>query len=299
MHAHDRPDRPDPARRARKIVLCHLESIVGLPALNILFNQFGSDIGLVLSSRRFGPPHGGPIRQLARGVRQWGWRLTLWLGFDIIAAQLVGRLARWTRFLRSQPPSLATLPELAERHGSKLIKVANINAPSNLDVVRQFAPDLVLVMNFDQILQPSFIGLARLGVINIHPSLLPKLRGPCPAFWTIAEDHEAGASLHFIEDEKIDAGRVIHQCFVPRLRMWSVGELTTVLFERGAAALPEAIARIEAGPNAGHAQDLRKAEYRSFPNRTAMAMARRQGLRLFRMVQLLRLIGAATGVTRW
>ena len=66
------------------IVLCHLESLVCLPALNRLFAQFGSKIDLVLGSNRFGSSHGGVMRQFLSGVRRMGWRQTLYLGFDIV-----------------------------------------------------------------------------------------------------------------------------------------------------------------------------------------------------------------------
>src|SRR5687768_8190865 len=146
------------------IVLCHLESLVCLPALNRLFAQFGSNIDLVLGSSRFGSSHGGVVRQLVSGVRRMGWRQTLYLGFDIVGAQMVSRVSRWLR-LRARPGSLATLPQLAARHGAHFVEVADVNSAATRELVRDYAPDLVIVMNFDQILQLDFIALPSVGVI--------------------------------------------------------------------------------------------------------------------------------------
>ncbi len=291
---------PGKGEKLQKIVLCHLESLVGLPALNILFAHLGPRIGLVLASHRFGPHHGSVTEQLREGVRRSGWRLTVWLGFDIFAAQTVSQVARWISFIRRESPALATLPELARRHGARFAQVRDVNDAASIDLVRAYAPDLVIVLNFDQILRAQFIALPRLGVINVHPSLLPSLRGPCPAYWALQERRDvSGVSVHLIEDEKIDSGTLIVQSEVIVDRSLSVGELTTRLFELGARALPQAIATLTSNREVGRHQDLTKGAYRGFPDRRAMAASRRQGVRLCRLGHIVRLVAAATGLARW
>ena len=99
----------------RKIAFCHIDSLSCLPALNALFAELGDEIGLVLSSKRFGSRHGGFWEQTTYGFRRYGIPLNLWLGFDLMAVPVVAFFARLLS------PALPTLPALARRHGARLL----------------------------------------------------------------------------------------------------------------------------------------------------------------------------------
>lgn len=279
---------PD-ALDVQRIVLCHLESLTCVPALNRIFDSFGDRIDLVLISRRFDTAHGGFFDQLAASVRKSGIRMTFWLGFDLISAQVVAVVARLLRFLGR--PALETLPALARRHGATLVETGDINGAETLDRLRAYAPDVLVVVNFDQILQPPAITIPRLGAINIHPSLLPDLRGPCPVFWALAEGRTtSGATVHRIEDARIDAGSILRQAERPIDARKSVAEINTDLFLAGAGALGEALAdvaskRTVSPPAAGR--------YRGFPTADEVAEARRAGVRLCGLWYAIRLIAGA------
>jgi len=278
----------------RKIAFCHIDSLCCLPALNAMFAELGGEIGLVLSSKRFGSKHGTFWQQATAGFRRFGIPLNVWLGFDLMSVAVVGFLARLLR------PSLATLPELARRHGAQLIETPDINSTETLAVVQAYAPDFVVVMNFDQILQPPVIALPRIGAVNVHPALLPALRGPCPELWAVAKKLSvSGATVHVIEDQTIDAGRVLARAEVPIEGAPSVGELNTRLFLAGALALPAALAKLEADRRAGEPQKLAEGQYLGYPTAAEMAGFRRAGLRLCRLGHAIHLIAAVLGVARW
>jgi len=286
--------------RTRTIVFCHIDSLCCLPALNAVFAEFGNDIALVLSSRRFGSSHGTFWEQTTAGFRRFGAPLNLWLGFDLISVPIVAWFAHWLSLVTRRPPALATLPELARRHNARLLETPDVNSAETLAAVRACAPDFIVVMNFDQILQPPLIGLPKVAVLNVHPSLLPKLRGPCPVLWVQARrERISGATVHAIEDRTIDAGRIIAQVEVPIDGATSVGELTTQFFLAGARALPAALARLEADRTAGEPQRLSDGQYLGYPTAPQMKDFRRAGLRLCRLRHAARLILAALGVTRW
>jgi len=78
--------------------------------------------------------------------------------------------------------------------------------------IRRMSPDLIVVATFSKIIPKDVISIPRFGVINIHPSLLPKYRGATPTVWALINgEGETGVTAHFIEDEKIDSGRIISQ----------------------------------------------------------------------------------------
>ena len=273
----------------QRIALCHLESLTCLPALNLVFETCGDRIGLVLVSRRFDTAHGGFFDQLTASVRKSGVRMTFWLGFDLISAQVVAVVSRLLRF--AGRPKFETLPALVSRHGAVLVETGDINADVTLDQLRAYTPDVLLAMNFDQILKPPAIAVPRLGAINIHPSLLPALRGPCPVFWALVDGCSAsGATVHRIEDARIDAGAILRQVTRPIDRSRSVADINTELFLAGAGALDGALEDLSAGraantPAAG--------QYRGFPTALEVTEARRAGVRLCGLWYAIRLIAAA------
>ncbi len=71
--------------------------------------------------------------------------------------------------------------------------------------------DLLLSGGFDRILKPSILRVPKLGCINVHPSLLPRFRGPNPtAHVILSGDTESGVTFHWM-DEGVDTGPVIAQ----------------------------------------------------------------------------------------
>lgn len=102
-------------------------------------------------------------------------------------------------------------------------------------------PDLIVVVAYGLFLPADTLEVPPLGALNIHPSLLPRHRGPSPVATAILEgDTVTGVTLMQL-DEGMDSGPVIAQ------RNYSIGaeetadQLTARLFEEGADLLTETI----------------------------------------------------------
>lgn len=109
------------------------------------------------------------------------------------------------------------------------------------------APDLLCVAAFPHLLRRSTFELAACGAINLHPSLLPRHRGPAPLFWTyVADDREAGVTVHWI-DEGADTGPVIAQDAILLARGRPVRELYEELAHRGASLLARSVGAVRDG----------------------------------------------------
>src|SRR5262245_34869863 len=132
------------------------------------------------------------------------------------------------------------------------------------DAVAQLAalrPDAGVVAAYGEILRKSVLEIPPLGYLNIHPSLLPRHRGPAPVVGAIlAGDAEAGVTVMRLES-KMDAGPILAQQRVPLAPNARAGALTTQLFELGAAMLVEALAAYAAGQIAPVPQDESQATY--------------------------------------
>src|SRR5262245_59845848 len=72
----------------------------------------------------------------------------------------------------------------------------SVNAPAFVARMAEMAPDLVMVADYGEILRPPFLGVPRIGVFNLHGSLLPRHRGAAPVPAAIlAGDAETGVTL--------------------------------------------------------------------------------------------------------
>lgn len=109
------------------------------------------------------------------------------------------------------------------------------------------APDLGVVVAYGHILKPAVLAIPRLGMINVHASLLPRLRGAAPIPWAILNgDRETGITIMQME-AGLDSGPVLHQASTGIGPDETGGELTARLAQLGARALAEALDLVAAG----------------------------------------------------
>jgi methionyl-tRNA formyltransferase len=123
----------------------------------------------------------------------------------------------------------------------------NPRDPDFMAALALLAPDLGVVVAYGHLLRPALLAIPRLGLVNVHASLLPRWRGAAPIHWAIKSgDAETGVSIMRVE-AGLDSGAVWHQ----RSIAIGVGDTTGMLFERlatlGAEALIEALPRIAGG----------------------------------------------------
>ena len=125
---------------------------------------------------------------------------------------------------------------------------------------------LFVVYAYGKILPKDILDIPKYGVINLHPSLLPKLRGPSPIRTAILQDQKnaVGISIIFL-DEKMDHGPVLFQKKIP-LKNWPISglELDKMLSKEGGKALAEIIPSVIAGEIVLKEQEHKKATYCQF-----------------------------------
>ena len=127
--------------------------------------------------------------------------------------------------------------------------------------LRELAPDVSVVVAYGHILPWAVIDAPRLGTLNIHASLLPKLRGAAPIQAAIREGFdETGVSIMQMVPA-LDAGPVILSASTPVLPDETAGELALRLSEMGAQALVEALTLLELGHAQPEPQDESAATY--------------------------------------
>lgn len=101
--------------------------------------------------------------------------------------------------------------DVANKYNLVLYKEKNINSDLFLKEIKKLNIDLIVSVNFEQILKKEIISIPKYGCINTHASILPKYRGRAPLNWAIINgEKQTGVTVHFIE-EGIDTGNIICQ----------------------------------------------------------------------------------------
>lgn len=127
--------------------------------------------------------------------------------------------------------------------------------------VAALQPDILAVSAYGRIFRKRFIELFPRGGINLHPSLLPRHRGPSPvAAAILAGDAQTGVTVQRLALE-FDTGEILARRAVPLCGDETCGGLTETLARTGAELLADVLCRAQSGPMAGEPQDESMATY--------------------------------------
>ena len=126
-------------------------------------------------------------------------------------------------------------------------------------LLHELTPDVAVVAAYGKIISPEALTIPHLGFVNIHPSLLPKYRGPSPIHAAIANgDAETGVTLMLL-DAEVDHGPIITQERIPLFPTATRSALERELAQRGAALLERVLPEYIAGRIAPQPQDHERA----------------------------------------
>ncbi|MBW1800592.1 MAG: methionyl-tRNA formyltransferase [Deltaproteobacteria bacterium] len=115
--------------------------------------------------------------------------------------------------------------QLAGEHGIDVLQPEKISDPQFFDRIRQYTPDLMIVVAFGQILKKNLLDTPGWGVINIHGSLLPKYRGAAPIQQAILHNESETGLTVMRMNEGLDTGPILLQEKVSILRDETAGQL--------------------------------------------------------------------------
>ncbi len=142
------------------------------------------------------------------------------------------------RGLLTQP---SPVKSFALEHGLEVYQPKSLRRP---DVQREFAslaPDVVLLAAYGKLLPPEVLRIPPHGCVNVHPSLLPRHRGPSPVATAVLDgEAKTGTSL-FLMDEGMDTGPILSSRAFPVEPGATTGSLTPLLFQLGAHLLTEVL----------------------------------------------------------
>ena len=118
-----------------------------------------------------------------------------------------------------------------------------------VEEVKHINPDLIVTCAYGQIVPKEILDIPRLGCINVHASLLPKLRGGAPIHRAIMDGHSKTGITIMYMNEKMDDGDIISQVETPILDTDTASSLHDKLSVLGAKLLIETLTSIINGTN--------------------------------------------------
>ena len=162
---------------------------------------------------------------------------------------------------RGQKVSDSPIKELALEHGLPVFQPERLRPPEVLETIRGWQPDLGVVAAYGKIIPEALLELPRLGMINVHASLLPKYRGAAPVHRAIIDgEAETGVTIMRLVRE-LDAGDMIAKVKRPIGPDDTSDAVERDLAELGATLLVEVVDRMAEGPVAEERQDFMMATY--------------------------------------
>ena len=102
------------------------------------------------------------------------------------------------------------LRELSGLSSDRVLVGKEFREPAGIDLLRSLDLDYVIGVHFPYIVPDEVLAIPRLGVLNLHPALLPYNRGWHTPSWAILDGTPIGATLHFM-DSGLDTGDIVAQ----------------------------------------------------------------------------------------
>lgn len=151
--------------------------------------------------------------------------------------------------------SVSPVKQASVELGLPVFQPERVRRPDIVEQLAQMRADCMVVVGYGQIIPQSIIDLPRLGIINVHASLLPKYRGAAPIQWAIANGEEVTGVTTMKIDAGLDTGDMLLKYETPIAPDETAPELSARLAEAGAELLAETLVRLDLGTLTPEPQD--------------------------------------------
>ena len=161
---------------------------------------------------------------------------------------------------RGRGLSASPVKVVAERHHLEVRQPLKMG-PAEVEHLANLKPDVIVLAAFGQLLRQEVLDIPCYGGLNVHPSLLPRHRGPSPVARAIlAGDSETGVTI-MLMDAGMDTGPILSQARVAIEPQATTGTLTACLAQVSAELLAQTLPQWLKGEIKPQPQDERQATY--------------------------------------
>ena len=136
---------------------------------------------------------------------------------------------------------------IAVEKGIKVYQPVKVREPEFVEIIRDYKPDVIVVIAFGQIIPESILEIPQYGCVNIHGSLLPKYRGAAPIQWAVLDGEKESGVTSMLMDKGIDTGDMLLKKSIKLAEDETAGSLFDKLMALGAETLLETLEGLEKG----------------------------------------------------
>ena len=148
---------------------------------------------------------------------------------------------------RGRRDEMSPIKSYSLDNGLALYQPSSLRPAEVQDEFAALAPDVVVVAAYGKLLPAAVLETPRHGCLNLHPSLLPRHRGPSPVATAILEGDEVTGTTLMLLDQGMDTGPIIAQREYPLSGDETAESLTAALFQLGTILLLEKLGAWEGG----------------------------------------------------
>lgn len=160
---------------------------------------------------------------------------------------------------RKQILTKTPIHEVADKYGISVFQPEKIR--NDYERILEVKPDIIITCAYGQIIPKVLLDLPRLGCINVHASLLPKLRGGAPLHHAIIDGlDKTGVTIMYM-DETMDTGDIISTISYDIKSSDTTEDIHDTLRELGAKLLIDTLPSIVTGTNRRIKQNETEATY--------------------------------------
>lgn len=169
---------------------------------------------------------------------------------------------------RRQQLSAPPVKEAALKHGVPVFQPASMKDTAAEELLRQLAPDIVVVVAYGKILPQTVLQIPPMGCVNVHGSLLPKYRGAAPIQWAVLNGDKTTGVTTMLMDEGLDTGDMLLKAETEIGENENYGSLFSRLAVIGADLLLATLKGLAAGTITREKQDDSQAVYAPMLNKS-------------------------------
>ncbi len=168
---------------------------------------------------------------------------------------------------RGKQMSMPPVKEVALEHDIPVFQPEKIKTGDWTSLLKEMNPDCIVVVAYGQILSKEILEIPKYGCINVHASLLPKLRGAAPINWAIVNgDQESGVTT-MLMDVGLDTGDMLLKDVISIDEEMVAGDLHDHLAKMGADLLIKTLDGLSAGSISPEKQNEDLTSYASMLNK--------------------------------
>jgi len=152
-----------------------------------------------------------------------------------------------TAKIKGKEDRVSPIKKFSDHLGIKAYTLGNPNNDEVISQIKNAKPNIICVVAYRYILGNALLEIPELGCINLHPSLLPKYRGPAPIQWTLINGERKTGITTILMTKEVDAGNILLQKEVAIGENETYGELAERLARLGASLMLETIEGLVSG----------------------------------------------------